>query len=59
MEEALSVLKRYDVEYIVAGQLETAYYNPTGLAKFSRMVDAGYLESVYQNEGTSIYRVLN
>jgi len=28
------------------------------LNKFNTMVDAGYLEEVYRNEGTSIYKVL-
>ena len=54
---ALSILDRYGVEYIYAGQLEWTYYHPEGLTKFDRMVEMGYLEEVYRDEGTSIYRV--
>ncbi|HEX6387095.1 MAG TPA: DUF2298 domain-containing protein [Anaerolineae bacterium] len=56
--EALTILDKYGVAYVYAGQLEQAYYHPDGLAKFDEMVEMGYLEEVYQNEGTSIYRVL-
>ena len=54
---ALSILDKYGVEYIYAGQLEWTYYHPEGLTKFDRMVEMGYLEEVYRDEGTSIYRV--
>ncbi len=57
INEALAILDKYDVKYIYAGQLEWGYYPPPGLIKFDQMVDAGYLEEVYRNEGTSIYRV--
>ncbi len=56
--EALALLDKYDVGYIYAGQLEWVYYNPEGLNKFNQMVNDGYLEEVYRNEGTSIYKVL-
>ena len=59
VNEALAILDKYDVAYIYAGQLEWVYYPPPGLIKFDRMVDDGYLEEVYRNEGTSIYRVLD
>jgi uncharacterized membrane protein len=56
--QALALLQKYDVAYIYVGQLEWVYYDPAGLRKFDRMVEAGYLEEVYRNEGTSIYKVL-
>ncbi|MCA9973652.1 MAG: hypothetical protein KC425_25740, partial [Anaerolineales bacterium] len=56
--EALAFLARYDVAYVYAGQLEWLYYSPDGMRKFDDMVQAGYLEEVYRNRGTSIYRVL-
>ena len=56
---ALSILDKYDVAYVYAGQLEWTYYHPEGLIKFDQMVEMGYLEEVYRDEGTSIYRVLN
>jgi YYY domain-containing protein len=56
-EEALPILAKYNVRYIYVGQLEWTYYNPQGLLKFDEMVRLGYLEEVYRNAGTSIYRV--
>lgn len=55
--EALSIVQKYGVEYIYVGQLEWILYNPQGLLKFEQMADAGLLEEVYRNDGTSIYRV--
>lgn len=57
IQEALNFLQKYDVAYIYAGQLEWVYYHPQGLNKFEQMVAMGYLEEVYRNAGTSIYRV--
>ena len=57
--EAMSLLEKYDVEYIYSGVLEKVYYPEEGLNKFDRMVETGLLDEVYQDGGTSIYRVLN
>jgi len=59
VQETLSLLDKYDVEYIYVGQLEWVHYAPEGLNKFDEMVNAGLLEEVYRNDGTSIYRVLD
>lgn len=56
-EEALSIIDKYDVSYIYVGPLEWTYYNPQGLIKFDRMVEAGLLQEVYRNSGVSIYQV--
>jgi uncharacterized membrane protein len=56
-EEALSIIDKYDVSYIYVGPLEWTYYNPEGLIKFDRMVEAGLLQEVYRNSGVSIYEV--
>ena len=56
--EALQVLQRYDVSYVIIGQLERIYYAPAGLAKFDDNLN-GNLELVYENPGTTIYRVLD
>lgn len=56
--EALAILNRYDVAYIYIGKLEQTQYPPEGLAKFERMAAAGYLEEVYRNEGTRIYKIM-
>ena len=57
IDEALIILDKYDVAYIYVGQLEWVYYSPVGMSKFDQMIEAGLLEEVYRNEGTSIYRV--
>ena len=56
--EALQVLLKYDVSYVIIGQLERLYYAPAGLAKFDDNLN-GNLELVYENPGTKIYRVLD
>ncbi|MCA9921258.1 MAG: hypothetical protein KC421_02740, partial [Anaerolineales bacterium] len=58
IQEALNIIEKYDVGYIYVGQLEWVYYAPDGLNKFDRMVEMGYLQEVYRNDGTSIYKVL-
>ncbi len=55
--ESSAFLARYNVRYIVVGQLERAIYDPAGIAKFERW--SGTLwQPVYQNEATTIYEVL-
>ena len=57
VNKALDLLRRYDVSYIIVGQLERQYYRADGLAKFDRMVQQGLLDLVYENPGVKIYRV--
>ena len=60
---ALQLLDRYDVEYVIVGQMERAFYDPQGLAKFDQMVDEGLAEVVYKSTatggepGVTIYRL--
>jgi YYY domain-containing protein len=56
--EALTIIDKYGVGYIYAGQFEWVHYPPEGLLKFQQMVADGFLEEVYRNEGTSVYRVV-
>ena len=55
-QRALELLRKYEVEYVVIGQLETVYYPLEGLKKFDVMVREGHARVVYSNEGTLIYR---
>ena len=50
-------LKRYDVQYIVVGQLERAAYSPEGIAKFERL-NGEYWQEVYHDGNTAIYEVI-
>jgi uncharacterized membrane protein len=49
-------LKKYNVRYIVVGQLERAAYTSEGLAKF-KLLDGKYWNAVYQDGDTVIYEV--
>ena len=53
---AAAVLRRYNVEYIIVGELERLYYPAPGLAKFETMADQGVVK-VYSNAQVDIYRV--
>jgi uncharacterized membrane protein len=50
------LLSKYRVRYIYVGDLERAYYNARGLAKFDEMQDE--LRPVYQKDGVTIYEVV-
>ncbi len=50
-------LSRYDVRYIVVGQLEAIYYPGEGLSKFPQY-DGKLWKSVYHDTQTTIYEVL-
>lgn len=50
-------LRRYDVQYIVVGQLEKANYPGPGLDKFEEW-DGDMWQSVYSQDDTAIYQVL-
>jgi uncharacterized membrane protein len=51
------LLRRYNVQYIIVGDLERVRYNAAGLGKFNAMVAQGLLEVVYDRDGTVIYHV--
>ena len=54
---AIRILERYHVGYIYVGELEQAYYDAQGLAKFEQMVGST-LEVAYQRGPVTIYRVI-
>ena len=54
-DRAHRILRRYDVEYVVVGPLERAYF-PAGQAKWQTR--AGRLwDRAYRNEGVTVYRL--
>ncbi len=55
-EEALALLRKYGVEYVYVGQVERLYYPGDGLSKFDGALSE-YLDKVFENERTAIYRV--
>ena len=49
----MRILQKYDVSYVIVGQLERLYYPPAGMSKFESNLN-GNLELVYKNPGTKI-----
>jgi uncharacterized membrane protein len=56
-EQAESLLRAYDVRYVIIGPLERAYYEPAGLDKFERMAAEGTLIPAYRNDKVAIYEL--
>ena len=56
IEQALTFLARYGVDYIYVGGAERAFYPAAGLAKFEQM-NGTYLESIYRTPEVQIYAV--
>jgi YYY domain-containing protein len=59
MNATRAFLRKYNVRYIVVGQLEHAYYWQLGLDKFDTMVRSGELKVVYASGQTVIYEVVD
>ncbi|GIV84493.1 MAG: hypothetical protein KatS3mg052_1500 [Candidatus Roseilinea sp.] len=58
IERARLLLRRYDVRYVIVGEMERLYNDPAGFDKFEAMVEAGDLRIAYQNPGVTIYEVV-
>lgn len=56
--EVEEFLQRYDVEYVIVGQLEQIYYPGDGLEKFAAL-EGDLWEKVYADGATSIYQVID
>jgi uncharacterized membrane protein len=55
-ELAADFLQRYNVKYIVVGQLERATYSAMGIAKFAQW-NGTLWQEVYRDQDTQIYEV--
>jgi len=53
------LIRDLHVNYIYVGQLEHILFSPEQLAKFDALVGAGEAEVAFQNEGVTIYRLLD
>ena len=57
LDQAVNFLRKYNVKYIMVGQLERVTYDPFGIAKFA--IDEGqYWKQVYSDNTTAIYEVI-
>ncbi len=57
-ESAMTILERYNVQYVILAPYERAYMMPEGLSKFDVMVKRGWLVPVYDDEYSTVYRVV-
>jgi uncharacterized membrane protein len=55
-DQAYRILRKYDVQYLVVGGLERAYY-PAGQAKW-QLREGRYWTVAYENPGVRIYRLI-
>ena len=51
-----SLLREYEVKFIVVGELERAYYSPAGVEKFAELAAQGLIQPVFRNDGVAIYQ---
>jgi len=58
LDEAVSFLQKYNVSYILVGQMERGMYSPEGIEKFERG-DGIFWDEIYQERDTAIYKVRN
>lgn len=49
LDEALDLLTKYQVRYLIVGELERSLYEPAGIAKFQGLVQRGAAELVYES----------
>ncbi|MDZ4160158.1 MAG: DUF2298 domain-containing protein, partial [Anaerolineaceae bacterium] len=55
--QALTFLRKYNVRYIIVGQLEQGYYSAEGIAKFAHW-QGDLWQAVYRDGTTTIYETL-
>ena len=57
MRTAWRMIEFYEIDYIIVGALERAYYPESGLMKFDLMVEMGLADKVYEQGLSTVYRV--
>ena len=57
-DEAMAILRRYRVRYVMDGYAERLYYPPEGFGKFPLLIARGDLRLAFANEGVRIYEVI-
>jgi uncharacterized membrane protein len=56
--QAMSLIQKYDVGYVIIGYPERLYYPAQGIAKFEQMASEGQLRVAYKNEHVTLYQVV-
>ncbi len=59
LAKARELLELYEVEYVVVGELERAYYAPDGLSKFPGMAARGEAALAFEGTTMQIFRILS
>jgi uncharacterized membrane protein len=62
VQAAEQFLNQHQVQYIIVGDLERAYYDPNGFNKFQDMVNQGMLKIVFGDNSantTTIFEIIN
>jgi uncharacterized membrane protein len=54
---ALQLAHRYNISYVIVGELEHAVYDTNGLNKFEDMAQKGILQKVYDAYDVKIYQI--
>lgn len=57
VQEARDIIRKYDVQWVIVGDVEHNYYPSEGIAKINSGLD-GSLELAYQNPGMQIWHVI-
>jgi YYY domain-containing protein len=60
IQAAIQFLHRYQVGYIIVGDLERGYYSAEGIGKFQKMIDQGIVRVVFGNNSpntTTVFEV--
>jgi len=56
--DAINILRRYDVRYVVVSPYERIYYDTLGFSKFPYLAKTGVLRLVYDAQGVQVYEVM-
>jgi YYY domain-containing protein len=54
---AMQLAQRYNISYVIVGELEHAVYDANGLNKFEDMAQKGIIQKVYNANDVSIYQI--
>ena len=57
LQEAADLFRKYEVEYVILGDLERAYYPAEGLGKFQELVEQGQAEVAFSGQTMQVLRL--
>jgi len=57
LETQVKLIKKYKIDLIVWGELESIYYNKESLRYLEKLEDSGFISNIYSLERNRIYQV--